>query len=86
MDKDKIIILVYSNIRGLAEIDVSQYLREIANVMRDTFDDSVKTIVIPIRDGESRVECINPQLLSEEKYKEAEEAVEKIKKIVEEIK
>ena len=83
-DKDKIIIVVYAGTRGVGD-ELLEYLGAIAEKMNSLFDETVVPIVIPRRDtNEIWLECINPQLVSEEKYKEAEEAVEKIKKMLEE--
>jgi hypothetical protein len=55
-------------------------LEEIAKVTK--FDESVVRMIIPVREGETRVECINPKLLNEESYKEVEKTVEKLKEIL----
>lgn len=87
MDKDKIILVVYAGMLGLGSTTVYDNIMAIQESLKYTFDDSVKTLIVPRRDSdETWVECINPQLVTEEKYKEAEEAVEKIKKKLEEMK
>lgn len=87
-DKDKIILVVYVGIEKLgSEGTILDHLVAIDAMIRSTFDSTVKTIIIPRRDtDETWVECINPQLVSEEKYKEAQEAVEKLNKVLEESK
>ena len=85
-DKDKIIIVIYGGLKGRQD-SVLEFLTAIDRMVKTGFDDSVKTLVIPRYDTEETwIECINPQLVTEEKYKEAEEAVEKLKKMLEEIK
>lgn len=84
-DKDKIILVAYVNIGGINERDASEALIEISKALC-FFDNSVMPLVVPVREEETRIECINPQLVSEEKYKEAEEAVERLKKVVGEMK
>ena len=85
MDKDKIIVIVYVGTCRYNDATALEYLRAVSDRFYSAFDDSVKALVIPRGDtDETWVECINPQLVSEEKYKEAEETVEKIKKILEE--
>ena len=87
MDKDKIIIAVYMGLQGISESMILESIAHTDNSLKLLFDESVKTIIIPRRDTDkSWVECINPQLVTEEKYKEAEEAVEKLKKMLEEMK
>ena len=68
-DKDKIFIIIYFDVRNIDRVDVPYYLKNVSESLR--FDDSILKVFIPI-DGETRVECINPVLLNEEKYKEVE--------------
>ena len=48
------------------------------------YDDSVNTLIIPMRDSETRVECINPVLLTEEQYEETRKKIESLTEKVEE--
>lgn len=48
----------------------------------DTIDPGIVNYIVPIRSGETRIECINPDLLTGEAYVEATEAVEKLKEAV----
>jgi hypothetical protein len=80
MDKDKLFIIIYVNVGLIHPTDVSMCLEEIAKVTK--FDESVVRLIIPVREGETRVECINPKLLNEESYKEVEKTVEKLKEIL----
>ena len=77
MDKDKLLIVIYVNIAPIDSAYVSECLHEIAKATM--FDESIVRLVIPVREGETRVECINPKLLNEDAYKEVEETVEKLK-------
>ena len=81
MDKDKLFLIIYLNIGSIADVDVSEYIRQFADSL--TFDESVVRLIIPIRKGETRVECINPVLLNEEQYKEAEEKIKSLQEEVE---
>ena len=84
---DKIIIAVYMGLQGISESMILESIAHTDNSLKLLFDESVKTIIIPRRDTDkSWVECINPQLVTEEKYKEAKEAVENLKKMLEEMK
>lgn len=71
---NKIILVAYLNIKNIPIAEVQDALEGVANSLKGL---GVKPIVVPIREGETRVECINPQLVSEEKYKEAEAMVDK---------
>lgn len=87
-DKDKIILVTYVGIKNLGrEGTILDHLVAIDAMIRPAFDSTVKTLIVPRRDtDETWVECINPQLVSEEKYKEAEDAIQKLQDIVNEIK
>ena len=81
MDKDKLFLVCYLNIGSIPAEDIREYLHNFAEAF--TYDASIERIVIPIRKGESRVECINPVLLTDEQYKEVEEKVKNLKQEVE---
>ena len=81
-DKNKLFLVSYLNISTIASTDISQFLDEFSRAIK--FDDSVQHLIIPIRDGETRVECINPVLLNEEQYKETEEKIKNLQEKVEE--
>jgi hypothetical protein len=81
MDKDKLFLVCYLNIDGIPGVDVNGYLYTFGKSL--DYDESIEKIIVPIRKGESRVECINPVLLTDEQYKEVEEKVKNLKKEVE---
>lgn len=82
LDKDKLFIVVYAGVHGFCDQTVSEILANIAHHMQ--YDDSVNTLIIPTRDSETRVECINPVLLSEEQYEETRKKIESLTEKVEE--
>lgn len=81
MDKDKLFLVCYLNTGNIPAEDISEYLNTFAKAF--TYDESIERIIIPTRKGESRVECINPVLLTDEQYKEVEEKVKNLKQEVE---
>lgn len=81
-DKDKLFLVIYVNIDNIHMSDVSAYLEAFAR--QTTFDESVMRLIIPVRGEETRVECINPVLLTEEQYKETEEKIKNLQEKVEE--
>lgn len=86
MDKDKIILVVYAGLNGISIGDRLQYLSKIADFFSERFDESVMAIVMPDQTEEtSRIECINPKLVTEEVYKEALDVVERAKKYMDEL-
>ena len=82
MDKDKLFLVIYVNIDNIHMGDVSEYLMAFAR--QTTFDETVMRLIVPVRDQETRVECINPVLLTEEQYKEVEEKIKTLQEKVEE--
>jgi len=76
--KDKIILVYYLDIRYINSSDVNQYLFDFYEKIKEENDDSVYQIIIPVREA-SRVECINPKLISEDEYKKVEELIIKNK-------
>ena len=80
MDKDKLFLVCYLNVGSIRAQDVGEYLHSFAEAF--TYDESIERIIIPIREGESKVECINPVLLTDEQYKEVEEKVKNLEQKV----
>ena len=81
-----IIIVIYAGVEHIDSAYVPQYLESMSSAMHTMYGDVGKTIIIPDRfSNETRVECINPQLVTPEKYKEAEAAVDKLKEAVDKI-
>ena len=82
MDKDKLFLVIYLNIASIPSADVVEYIKKVTEVIK--FDDSVLQLIVPVSGEETKIECINPVLLTEEQYKDAEEKINTLKQIVEE--
>lgn len=82
LDKDKLFIVVYVGVHGFADQTVFEILMNVADHTK--YDGSVNTLIIPTRDSETRVECINPVLLTEEQYEETRKKIESLTEKVEE--
>lgn len=82
LDKDKIILVSYVNISNIDDVDVAPYMDRLTQLM--TFDDSVLRLFIPVRESETRVECINPKRISDEEYVKVSEFVEDAQKKLDE--
>lgn len=78
LNKDKIIIVAYVNVGSIHDDDINAFLTRTASVLKPEEDGSSLFYVIPVRGEESRLECINPKLVSEEEYEKAHQACEKI--------
>lgn len=85
LNKDKLILVAYINISGINDADVSAFVTEAAHNLKPKEDDSILFYVIPVRGEESRLECVNPKLVSEEEYEKAKLACEKISEKLKEL-
>ena len=87
LDKNKLFIVIYVDVRGIHDSDVVSYIKAITSPIE--YDESVVKLIIPTRESATRVECINPVLLSEEQYEETrnriESLTEKLEKVIKEI-
>ena len=82
LDKNKLFIVIYVDVRGIHDSDVVSYIKEIASSIQ--YDESIAKLIIPTRESETRVECINPVLLTEDQYKDVEDKINTLKQAVEE--
>ena len=78
LNKDKLILVAYIDVSGNSDADASSLLQEVVNRLEKDNDGSILYYVIPVRGEDSRLECINPMLVSEEEYEKAKQACEKI--------
>lgn len=83
LDKDKLLIVAYINVQGIKDLTVPEILDGVAK--RLEFDESVNTIIVPTRFSETRIECINPVLLTDEQYQETRDKLEKLTEHMEEL-
>ena len=64
-DKDKLILIFYIGIGGLSQEKAYEILQDISHEIDNMFDESVKTIIMPVRDrGDIRVEPIYMQTIT----------------------
>ena len=82
LDKNKLFIVIYVDVRGIHDSDVVSYIKEIASSIQ--YDESIAKLIIPTRESETRVECINPVLLSPAQYDETDRTFKSLKKKFEE--
>ena len=82
LDKEKLFIVIYVDVRGIHDSDVVSYIEAIASSIQ--YDESIVKLIIPTRDSETRVECINPVLLSPAQYEETDKTFKNLKERFEE--
>ena len=82
MSKEKIILIHYINVGNIDGNDVSKMMEEVINKLSLKEEDNIISYWIPVREGETRVECINPKLVSEEDFTEAKRVLDRNQEIV----
>ena len=72
LDKDKLMFVVYFGVKSMPNnFKVNQMLIGWSENLKRSFDDSVKTFVVPQRTtDEIKMEILNPELVSEEKIEQ----------------
>lgn len=77
MNKEKLILVYYINLGNVSR-PKSQLILEM--ISKNLTLEETHSIIIPIKDGDTKVECINPQLVSEEEYQSAKNVLERSQK------
>lgn len=81
MNKNKRLILVfYIDVSRIDRSDIPIFMDEVATNLSKK-DDGTDKYFIPIYEGDSRVECINPVMVSEEEYVKVRQKLDEIDKI-----
>ena len=82
MNKEKIILIHYINVGNIDDNDVSEMMKKVVNKFSPKEEDNIISYWIPVREGETKVECINPKLVSEEDFTEAKRVLDRNQEIV----
>ena len=78
LKKDCIILVFYVSVKNIDAIDIPYYMDHFVNSVQANKDESVEMYFIPSREIEtSKVECINPKLVTEEQYKQIQETIDR---------
>lgn len=77
---NKVILVCYLNIGNLEQEDIPRYIGNISKNLQKNKD--VLHYFIPMRQGKSKIECINPKLVSENDYKQAKEVLNNSQKTI----
>ena len=80
--KEKLILVHYIDSRVIDNHNMREYLEDVSKYLV-SYDKNIHNYIIPIQ-CETRIECLNPKLVSEEDYKEAKEFLDKNTKIINE--
>lgn len=79
-ENNRLILVFYIDVSRVYEGDVPAYINEVATSLSKN-DDGTDKYFIPIYEGDSRLECINPVMISEEEYTEVKRKIDEIDKI-----
>jgi hypothetical protein len=82
MSKEKIILIHYINVGNIDGNNVSEMMENVVNKFSPKEEDNIISYWIPVREGETRVECINPKLVSQEDFTEAKRVLDRNQEIV----
>ena len=82
LDKEKLFIVIYLDVRAIHDSDIVPYIEAVTSAIQ--YDESIAKLIVPTRDSETRVECINPVLLSPAQYEETEKTFKSLTEKVEE--
>ena len=84
-DKDKLIIVGNIYIKDLARECGIQLIHNIENYLKDSFDDTVKVLVMPVLSEKKQgIEVLNPVFADNNLLSKLNECYEKILKLLEE--
>lgn len=82
---EKIILVHYINVGNIDGNDVSKIMEDVVKRFSLKEEDNIISYWIPVREGETRVECINPKLVSQEDFTEAKRVLDRNQEIVNDI-
>ncbi|GIV44030.1 MAG: hypothetical protein KatS3mg035_1153 [Bacteroidia bacterium] len=81
--KEKVILVFYVNVGSLPDSDIERAITRIKSIMPE--DDHAMYLFIPVRNQETRVECVYPLFLSDDQIKsKAKEMLDRMFKKVKE--
>lgn len=79
-ENNRLILVFYIDVSHVCKEDIPDYMSEVASELSKN-DNNTDKYFIPIYEGDSRLECINPVMLSEEEYVSVKQKVNEIDKI-----
>ena len=83
--KDKIFLVLYVDVSRIPIEDTYEYLSTVTDAFERIKDESVQMAILPVREQETRLECINPVLLNEEQYAQVQEKLNDFQKVFDEL-
>lgn len=74
---EKIILIIYLNHSNLSQFEFNQKLDDLKQMLGYNSVDII-TYILPVNDSPTRVECVNPKLVSGEEYQKAKNVLDEI--------
>lgn len=74
---EQIILVHYIDVGNISMADVKPFIEKIAIMMRPKPEEQCYSYFVPIRNGDTRVECINPKLIGEDEFKKSKDTLDK---------
>ena len=71
---DKIILICYINVKGISAKQIEEITVNFSDILAT--NKNAIHYIIPIQQGDSKVECVNPKLVTEEEYKDVRKLME----------
>ena len=86
-DKDKLLLIFYVGLKHIRQEERPAYFNEISQSFNNTFDETIMPILIAdVTSDKTKVECINPKLITEDEYVKVQEIIDKANYLVENLK
>ncbi len=81
-----IILVFYVNVDGLDQHEIERLFQKLQKqVLVEKWKEKIIQYFIPTLEGESKVECINPQIVGEDVYQKAMAVVEDMRQAMEKV-
>lgn len=80
----ELIIVCYMNIGNIPNSDVQEYMSKVAKSIQSS-KDKITHYFIPVRDQETRIECINPVRVDNKTYEHIKQKLSVAQKTLDEI-
>jgi len=81
MKQQPLILVYYINVNGVSRQKINQILKDVSeNIANQTseYSDSFLNLIVPVTQHESKIECLNPIFISEEKFEQISEKIEEL--------
>lgn len=80
---EKTILVCYFNVGNIKAEDIAEYVKKISKVLPK--DEGLLHYLVPIKTGDSRIECVNPKVISEDEYAKVKEILDRNQSALNEI-